>query len=208
MLTVHFREFTPLSAAKYNYPCTPDIALYPWGPSRQAVLFVIAWLESWIVFVKPKPDSLVSGKPDWLYISFFFLFFLGGWVGIFIAISCLPYFVSWFCPDDVIVLTAQPFVTKLVRLCITVSRSVMQRKLFDLFTVKATMADWTIQIWVFFPGIFWIADSFAIKPSQMVHHHKPECTVNKLDCCVRGQGSQRKFKISTYVGLGDIFWTA
>ena len=80
MLTVHFREFTPLSAAKYNYPCTPDIALYPWGPSRQAVLFVIAWLESWIVFVKPKPDSLVSGKPDWLYISFFFLFFFG-WVG-------------------------------------------------------------------------------------------------------------------------------
>ena len=62
-------------------------------------------------------------------------------MGIFIAISCLPYFVSWFCPDDVIVLTAQPFVTKLVRLCITVSRSVMQRKLFDLFTVKATMAD-------------------------------------------------------------------
>ena len=36
--------------------------------------------------------------------------------------------------------------------------------------------------------IFWIADPFATKLCLMVHYHKPECLMKKLDCCVQGQG--------------------
>ena len=35
---------------------------------------------------------------------------------------------------------------------------------------------------------FWTADPFLIKINLMVSHHKPECLVERLDCCVQGQG--------------------
>ena len=39
--------------------------------------------------------------------------------------------------------------------------------------------------------IFWIADSFAAKLCLIVHYHKPECFMEKLDCCVQGQGHSK-----------------
>ena len=39
--------------------------------------------------------------------------------------------------------------------------------------------------------IFWIADSFAAKLCLIVHYHKPECFMDKLDCCVEGQGHSK-----------------
>ena len=36
--------------------------------------------------------------------------------------------------------------------------------------------------------IFWIADPFATTLGLLVHYHKPECFMEKLDCCVQDQG--------------------
>ena len=39
-----------------------------------------------------------------------------------------------------------------------------------------------------FYHVFWIANSFATKLGLIVHYHKPECLMKKLECCVQGQG--------------------
>ena len=36
------------------------------------------------------------------------------------------------------------------------------------------------------------ADSFAARLSLMVHHHKLECLVKRLDCCVQGHSNGSK----------------
>ena len=38
---------------------------------------------------------------------------------------------------------------------------------------------------------FWTTDSFANTLSLMVRHHKLECLVKRLDCCVQGQGHSK-----------------
>ena len=39
--------------------------------------------------------------------------------------------------------------------------------------------------------IFWTADPFATKLGLIVHYHKPECFMEKLDCFVQGQGHSK-----------------
>ena len=39
--------------------------------------------------------------------------------------------------------------------------------------------------------MFWTADPFATKLGLIVHYHKPECFMEKLDCCVQGQGHSK-----------------
>ena len=39
--------------------------------------------------------------------------------------------------------------------------------------------------------IFWTADPFATKLGLIVHYHKPECFVERLDCCVQGKGRSK-----------------
>ena len=36
--------------------------------------------------------------------------------------------------------------------------------------------------------IFWTVDSLATKLGLMIHYHKPECLVKKMDNCIQGQG--------------------
>ena len=40
--------------------------------------------------------------------------------------------------------------------------------------------------------IFWTADPFATKLGLIVHCHKPECFMEKLDCCVQSRNSASK----------------
>ena len=42
--------------------------------------------------------------------------------------------------------------------------------------------------------IFWIADPFATKLGLIVHYHKPECFMEKSDCCFQGQGHSKILK--------------
>ena len=49
-----------------------------------------------------------------------------------------------------------------------------------------------IKMWQF-PLIFWTAYPFATKLGLIVHYRKPECFMEKWDCCVQGQ---RQSKIS------------
>ena len=42
--------------------------------------------------------------------------------------------------------------------------------------------------------IFWTADPFATTLGLIVHYHKPECFMEKLDCCVQGQGHSNILK--------------
>ena len=46
--------------------------------------------------------------------------------------------------------------------------------------------------------IFWTADPFATKLGLIVHYHKLECFMEKLDCCVQSQGHS---KISKYLWI-------
>ena len=39
--------------------------------------------------------------------------------------------------------------------------------------------------------IFWTADHFATKLGLIERYHKPECFMEKLDCCVQGQGHSK-----------------
>ena len=39
--------------------------------------------------------------------------------------------------------------------------------------------------------VFWTAYPFATKLGSIVHYHKPECFMEKLDCCVQGQGHSK-----------------
>ena len=49
--------------------------------------------------------------------------------------------------------------------------------------------------------IFWTADPFATKLCLIVYYHKPECFMEKFDCCPQGHGHS---KISNCPD--DIFW--
>ena len=71
--------------------------------------------------------------------------------------------------------------------CIIMGWSVMQKKLFVMFKVKVTAAALMIKIWQFLLYLLncW---SFSTKRGLMVHYHKPECLMKKLDYCVQGQG--------------------
>ena len=42
--------------------------------------------------------------------------------------------------------------------------------------------------------IFWIDDFFSTKLGLIKHYHKPECYMEKLDCCVQGQGHSNTSK--------------
>ena len=39
--------------------------------------------------------------------------------------------------------------------------------------------------------IFWTVDPFATKMGLVVHYHKPKCLMEKLECCVQGQGHHK-----------------
>ena len=42
--------------------------------------------------------------------------------------------------------------------------------------------------------IFWTANPFATKFAMIVHYHKWKCFMEKLDCCVQGQGHRKVSK--------------
>ena len=42
--------------------------------------------------------------------------------------------------------------------------------------------------------IFWTADPFATKLGLIIHYHKPECFMEKLECCVHGQSHRKMSK--------------
>ena len=42
--------------------------------------------------------------------------------------------------------------------------------------------------------IFWTIDSLATKLDLMIHNHKPECLVKKLDYCIQDQGHSERSK--------------
>ena len=60
---------------------------------------------------------------------------------------------------------------------------------FAIFTARAHM----IKIWQFY-CIFWTADPFAAKLGLILHYHKPECFMEKLDCCAQGEGHSKILK--------------
>ena len=72
--------------------------------------------------------------------------------------------------------------------CIIMSWSVMQKKSRLLFSRSRSQQGLVWAKYDSFDCIFWIAEPFATKLGLIVHYHKPECLMKKLDCCVHGQG--------------------
>ena len=79
------------------------------------------------------------------------------------------------------------FLPNLVLWCIVLSGSVMKKDLFAVFKVKVTARAHMVRNDSVY-HIFWTADLLALKLGLLVHYHKPECLMEKLDCCVQGQG--------------------
>ena len=91
--------------------------------------------------------------------------------------------------DDIQMISSKPPIILLpnfVLWCIIMSQSVMQKDWFAIFIVKVLWPKYDN-----FYCIFWTADSFATKLGLIVHYHKPECLMEKLDCCVRSQGHSK-----------------
>ena len=75
----------------------------------------------------------------------------------------------------------------LVLRCIILSQNVLQKDWFASFKVKVTARAHMIKSDNSY-CIFWTADPFAVKLRLIVHYHKPECFIEKLDYCVQCQG--------------------
>ena len=78
----------------------------------------------------------------------------------------------------------------LVLWCIIMSWSVMQKDWIAIFEFKVTVRAHTIKIWQWLLYLLncW---SFHYQTWLIVHYHKPECFMEKLDCCVEGQGHSK-----------------
>ena len=66
-------------------------------------------------------------------------------------------------------------------------QSVMQEDWFAAFKFRVTVKAHLIRYDCFY-HICWTADLFATRFNWIVHHHKLECFLWKLDCCFQGQG--------------------
>lgn len=68
---------------------------------------------------------------------------------------------------------------------------------------KAYIIKIAMIISVFFS--FSLSDPLSTKLCLMVHHHKPDCLVIKLCCCVHGQGHNKGSQTLLNVCPNDIF---
>ena len=82
----------------------------------------------------------------------------------------------------------------LVLWCIIMSQSVMQKDWAAIFKVKVTARAHMIKIWqvLLYLLNWWFF--FSTKLGLIKHYHKPECYMEKLDCCVQGQGHNNTSK--------------
>ena len=69
----------------------------------------------------------------------------------------------------------------------------LQKAWFAIFKVKVVARAYMIKNDSFF-YTFWTADPFATKFGLIVHYHKPEGHMEKLDCCFQGQGHSKMSK--------------
>ena len=77
------------------------------------------------------------------------------------------------------------FSPNLVWRCIIMRQSVMQKNWFTIFSVKVTASTYIIKIWLFSQYLLncWSVCNCKLDYDQ---HHKPECPVEKWDCCIQG----------------------
>ena len=78
----------------------------------------------------------------------------------------------------------------LVLWCITISGSAC-RKIGLLFLRSRSYQELIWSKYDSFCNICWTADSLATKLGLMAHYHKPECFMEKWDCCVQGHGHSK-----------------
>ena len=96
--------------------------------------------------------------------------------------------VSGFCPDDSF-WTAQPLVTKLEMVVLNHEPEYYARKIgSQIFKVTVTGRAHKSKYDRFY-CIFLTADPFTTELGLIVHYHKPEYFMEKLDCC--GQGHSK-----------------
>ena len=77
--------------------------------------------------------------------------------------------------------------------CITVSRTAC-KKIDLLFSRSRSLHALIWSKHDNFYCIIWTADPFAIKLDLIVHYPKPECFMEKLECCVHGQSHRKMSK--------------
>ena len=81
-------------------------------------------------------------------------------------------------------------IPNLVLWYIIMSRSTC-RKIASLFSRSRSQQGLIWSDYNSFYCIFWTADPFASKLVLIVHYHKLECCMEKLDFCVQGQGHRK-----------------
>ena len=125
-----------------------------------------------------------------------------------IVFSCDVILCGWLCSKYQ--LTNKQKNSNLVLWFIIMSQSVMQKDWFAIFKVKVTERAHMIKIWQF---LLYLLNClcFCYKLGLTVHYLKLECFmlecfIEKLDCCVQGQGHGKISKLN--VCPDDIFWIA
>ena len=78
----------------------------------------------------------------------------------------------------------------LVWWCSTMSQSVMPKTLLAIFKVKVTARLHMTKVWLYLLYLqnCWFS---ATKLGLIIHHHKPECLMKKLNYCIQGQGHNK-----------------
>ena len=113
--------------------------------------------------------------------------------------------------EDAVFWSVESLLPKLVRWCIIMSCHAKRQDCY--FQGQGHSSEQSL-IWSKYDSfyyIFWTADRFATKVCMIVHYYKPECLMEKVDCCVQGQGHSKIFKMSMNVncpGDHDTFWIA
>ena len=65
------------------------------------------------------------------------------------------------------------------------------KKIDLLFSWSRSLQELVWSKYDHFYCIFWTADPFATTLGLIVLYHKPECFMEKFDCCVQGQGHSK-----------------
>ena len=117
-----------------------------------------------------------------------------------IVFSCDVILCGWLCSKYQ--LTNKQKNSNLVLWFIIMSQSVMQKQQQQqpknkdlLFSRSRSLQELIWSKYDKFYCIFWIDDFFfSTKLGLIKHYHKPECYMEKLDCCVQGQGHNNTSK--------------
>ena len=107
------------------------------------------------------------------------------------------------CPDDIFWIT-EHFVTKFgmaIQHHEPECQAEEEKIVAIIFKVKITARAHMMKMWLSLYYSFWTVDSLATKLGLMIHHHKPECPVEKKSLLFSRSRPQQRVKMLQFVQM-------